>query len=99
ARRCAPLPTLKSAAVALLLGRVRGWRRRFVGEARLELLLDLLEIVGLGLEVARVRPLELGFEPATDAPIGVAEMVVDGRIDRLELDCALELLHRPVPVA
>ena len=37
-------------------------------------------VSGLGLEVAGVVPLELRLELAPDAPIGVAEMVVDDRI-------------------
>ena len=46
-----------------------------------------------------MRPLELRLERAADPPVGVAEMVVDGRVVRLELDRALELLHRLVVVA
>src|SRR4029077_17596836 len=46
-----------------------------------------------------MRPLEPGLEHAADSPISVAEMVVDGRIDRLELDGALELLYPLVVVA
>src|SRR5712671_5275164 len=91
-----------SAAVARILGLVGvggGRRLRHVGEAGLQLLLDLLEIVGFRLEVARMRPLELGLQRAADPPVGVAEMVVDGRIDRLELDGALELLDGLVVVA
>ena len=36
-------------------------------------------------------PLEFGLEDAADSPIGVAKVVVDGWIFRLELDCAFEL--------
>src|SRR4051812_35617277 len=81
-----------SAAVAGLFGALVGLRRRFFGEPVLELLLDLRQFFRIGLEVARMRPLEVGLERAADAPVGVAEMVVDGRIFGLQLDGALELL-------
>src|SRR6202008_2823876 len=77
-----------SAAPVLLAGRSRG----ILGKPGLELLLDLVELVLLGVEVARMRPLEARLEDAADPPIGVAEMIVDGRIFRLELDRAIELL-------
>jgi len=44
-------------------------------------------------------PLETRLEGAANAPIGVAEMIVDGRIFRLELDCAFELLDRLLLIA
>jgi hypothetical protein len=87
----------RSASSACRRRRTR--HRRDVGEAVLQLCLDLLEVVGLRLEIAGVRPPELGLERAANAPVGVAEMVVDGRIDWLELDRALELLDRLVVVA
>src|SRR4051812_21891139 len=68
---------LSSAAVARLL-RVIGGGRGIVRNSRRKLLLDLGEILGLGLEVAGVRPLEIGFKRAAGLPIGVAEMIVDG---------------------
>ena len=46
-----------------------------------------------------MRPLELRFQRAAGPPIGVAEMVVDGGIFRLELDRTLELLHRLFVIA
>ena len=78
----------------------RRWPRRgLLGQAGRQLLLDLGQVLGLRLEVARVRPLELRLERAPGLPIGVAEMVVDGRIVGLELDRALQVLHRLVVVA
>ena len=44
-------------------------------------------------------PLEFCFQHAAGPPIGVAEMIVDGRIFGLELDRALELLHRLFVIA
>ena len=44
-------------------------------------------------------PLELRVELAPDPPIGVAEMVVDDGIAGLELDGALQQLHRLVVMA
>ena len=41
-----------------------------------------------------MRPLEPRLEHATDPPVGIAEMIVDGRVFRLELDGAFELLDR-----
>ena len=46
-----------------------------------------------------MRPLERGLQRAADLPVGVAEMIVDGRILGLELDRALEMLHRLVVIA
>src|SRR5689334_3377232 len=82
-----------------LLGVGSGRRRRRVRQPVLDLRLDLLELVVLGLEILGVRPLELGLERPADPPVCVAEVVVDGRIDRLELDRALELLDRLVVLA
>ena len=45
-----------------------------------------------------MRPLEFGFQGAAEAPIGVAEVIVDGRILGLQLHGALEVLHRLVVV-
>jgi hypothetical protein len=60
------------------------------GSSRFQLGFDLNEILGLGLEVARMRPLETRLQHASDPPIGIAEVIVDGRILGLELDGALE---------
>src|SRR5262249_48025141 len=94
-----PLPSWPvSAAVAgLLLGGLGG-RDRLVDQPGLELLLYLLEIVRLGLEVAGMRPLEGRLQRTADPPIGVAQVIVDRRILRLELDGALELLDRLVVI-
>src|SRR5262249_46863718 len=96
-RRARP-PSSASAAAGLL---VFGLRRRggVVGKPRFQLGFDLSEILGLGLEVARMRPLEARLQHASDPPIGIAEMIVDGGILGLELDRTLELLDRLVHVA
>jgi len=89
----------RSAAVAGLFRRLGGLGRRgLIKQARAELLLDLLQIVGFRLEVARVRPLERGLKLATDFPVCIAKMIVDGRILGLQLDGPLELLHRLIVV-
>src|SRR5262250_1478992 len=85
-----------SAAVGLLVFRRRGG---VVGKPRFQLGFNLNEIVGLGLEVACVRPLETSLELASDPPVSVAEMIIDGRVLGLELDRALELLDRLLDVA
>ncbi len=41
-------------------------------------------------------PLEMRLELAADAPIGVAEMIVDDRIGRLQIDRFLQFAHRVV---
>src|SRR5438270_12000823 len=46
-----------------------------------------------------MRPLKTGLERATKAPIRIAEMIVDGRVLRLELYRPLELLDRFVHIA
>src|SRR3954465_15546543 len=85
----------KLAAVAPLLCGLGGLgRRRLIDETGAQLLGDLLQIVRLRLEVACVRPLECGFQRTSDLPVSVAQMVIDRRILGLELDRALELLHR-----
>src|SRR5215470_962454 len=66
---------------------------RLLLEADLELLLDFDQLILLGLEIARVRPLEFCLQHAIDLPINVAEVIVDGRIDRLEFDRLLKVLH------
>jgi hypothetical protein len=76
---------------------VFGLRGGFVGQPRFQL--GFNEIVGLGLEVARVGPLEARLQHASDPPICITEMVVDGRILWLELDGALEMLDRLLYVA
>src|SRR6266849_8934994 len=68
-------------------------------EADIELLFDFRQLILLGLEIPRVRPLEFGLQHAIDLPINVAKVIVDGRIDRLEFDRALEVLHRLLVIA
>src|SRR5215471_3274376 len=83
-------------AVVLFLVVVCGrGRRRRIRQAVLDLGHDLWQVFRLGLQVARMRPLEFGLKRAADAPIGVAEMVVDGRVLGLEIDRALEILPPP----
>ena len=52
------------------------------------------EIVGFRPEIARMRPLKARLDHAADLPIGIAQVIVDGRILGLELDGAVELLDR-----
>src|SRR4051794_22313919 len=73
--------------------------RWLVRQAGFELLLDLDELVRLGLEVARVGPLETGLQLAADFPVNVAEMIIDGGIFGLELDRVLQMLHRLLVIA
>ena len=46
-----------------------------------------------------MRPLETRLELAAELPVDVAQMVVDGRVFRLELDRAVEMLDRLFVVA
>src|SRR5262249_46642122 len=96
-RRARPAPFASAAAGLLVFGLRRGGG--IVGKPRFQLSFDLNKILGLGLEVACMRPLEARLQHASDPPIGVAEMIVDGRILGLELNGALELLDRLVHVA
>src|SRR5712691_6365889 len=80
------------------LGLGRGGR--FIPEPRLELHLDLGEVLRVvGLEVARMGPLEAGLDHPPDLPVDVAEMIVDGRVLGLELDRAFEVLDRLLVIA
>src|SRR3974390_1548740 len=81
----------------LLVGGSR--RGSVVGKPVLDLGLDLRQVLRLRLQVAGVRPLELGFQRAADAPVSVAEMVVDSRVLGLEIDRALEVFHRILVIA
>src|SRR5262245_31434328 len=78
-----------------LLGAIglRG-RGNVIDDSRLELLFDLGEVIRLRLEVARMRPLEACLQGPADLPIGVAQVVVDCRVFRLELNGALQIAHR-----
>src|SRR5262249_35973088 len=84
-----------SASIVFGLGRRGG----VVGKPRFQLGFNLNEIVVLGLEVARMGPLEARLELASDPPIGIAEMIIDGRILGLELNRTLELLDGLLDVA
>ena len=72
---------------------------RLLVETMLDLLQDFDLILWLGIEVARVIPLEMRLELTSCTPIGIAEMVVDHGIGRLEVDCPFEFLHRLVVAA
>src|SRR5690606_16385168 len=69
------------------------------GEAALDLRLDPRDIGLLGFEVQRSLPLEASLLPSPDFPVGVAEMVVDHRVGRIELDRPLQMLDRLLIVA
>ena len=94
------MPHPPSPAFAGLLP--RHWRPidRVVAAARFASLSSIFgKSSGFGLQVARVRPLELRFQRTVDLPIDVAEMIVDGRVVGLQFDGALEVLHRFVIIA
>src|SRR3977135_3992923 len=80
---------LSTAARPLRLGDVGC----LLGQSALQLVLDLDEIIRLRLEIPRMRPLEACLDHAADLPVGVAQMVIDSWILRLELDGMLEMLH------
>src|SRR5262245_43414098 len=80
---------LSTAARPLRLGNVGC----LLGQSTLQLVLDLDQIVRLRLEITRMRPLEARLDHTTDLPVGVAQMIVDGRILGLELDSMLEMFH------
>src|SRR5690348_15004744 len=61
--------------------------------ARLQLLQNLGQVLRVGLEIASMRPLEVCLQGASDPPIGVAEVIVDRGVFRLELNRPLKLLH------
>ena len=83
--------TLRALAVLLGLHR-RGGRFHAV----LDLAFDLADLVGVRLEVEGTAPLELGLRLAADPPIGIAQMVVQHRVLRLQLHGALEIADRLV---
>src|SRR5229473_4776635 len=94
-----PLSTALAVLFAVVLFLVvcrgcRSSRRRRIRQTVFDLGLDLRQVLRLGLQVAGMGPLELGFQRAADAPIGIAEVVVDGRVFRLEIDRTLEILYR-----
>src|SRR5262249_30741366 len=63
-------------------------------EAALDLALELRAQVAVGIVAQRAAPLEARLLRATDAPIGVAQVVEQYRIQRQKLDRALEQAHR-----
>src|SRR5262245_6718417 len=71
------------------------WR----GQAALQLALDLVGILGLGLERQGLLPLEARFPLAANPPEGVTQMVVEHRILRAQLNGPLEMLDRLLVVA
>src|SRR5262245_59901827 len=88
-----PVAAHQLAAVATLLAGLC-LRGRFFGQAVFQLFLDLWKLFGVGLKITCMRPLKFGLEHATDPPIRITQVVVDGRIFRLELDSALKLIVR-----
>ena len=68
-------------------------------QALFDLLLDLRHRIGLRLQPERAFPLEAGLGAAADAPVDVAEMVVDRRILRPELDRLLHVTQRLLEIA
>src|SRR5262245_65683009 len=69
------------------------------GQALLQLLLDLLGVLGLRLQGQRLIPLETGLALPAHPPVGVAEMVVEDRILGAQLHGALQMLCRLLEVA
>src|SRR5678810_1044862 len=61
------------------------------GEPTLDLGLDLTDELRFGLEGERALPLVACLLGAADAPIRIAEVVVDHRILRLEFDRTLQV--------
>src|SRR5271157_336559 len=98
--RCLALPFTgaRSAPVFFWVGFGCGGIRLVV-ETMLDLLQNFDLVLRLGIEVARVIPLEMRFELASRPPVGIAKMVVDHGIRRFEIDRALELLHGLVVAA
>src|SRR5437870_948362 len=87
------LPRLRASTSVFLRFGLRRCRIWLVVETMLDLLQDFSLILWFGIEVARVIPLEMGLEFASDLPIGIPEVVVDHRVRRFEVDCPFELIH------
>ena len=87
-----------SAPVFFRFGLSRGGMCLLV-ETMFDLVEDFDLILWVGVEIARVIPLEMRFEFAPDPPIGIAKVVVDHGIGGFEVDRPLELLHRLVVAA
>src|SRR6267378_5979012 len=75
----------------------RGRRRRL--EAAFEFRLDRLDLVFLRPELKRPPPLIAGLVHPAALPIGVAQMVVDRRVLRHQLDGLFEVLNRTGVIA
>src|SRR3984893_6878088 len=90
-------PAGASTPVFFRFGLRRGWMGLL--ETMFNLVQDFDLILRLGIEVARVIPLEMRLEFASGTPIGIAEMVVDHGIRRFKVDRPFELLHRLVVAA
>src|SRR5713101_5150811 len=96
-----PFEQPPSTALAVFFLLVRGGRggRSIIGQPVVDLGLDLRQFLRLRFQVAGMGPLEFRLQRAADAPIGVAEMVVDRRVFGLEIDRALEIFHRVFEIA
>src|SRR3954470_22403815 len=68
-------------------------------EPVLDLGLDRLDLVFLRSELQRPAPLIARFDKPPDAPVRIAEMVVDRRVLRHQLDRLFELFDRRLVVA
>ena len=86
--------SLAAALQALGRGRRRRVLRGLVRQSGFDFLQNGRKILRLGAHVARVVPLEMRFGLAIDAPIGVAQMIVDDGICGLQLDRLFQLLRR-----
>src|SRR3990172_4610704 len=66
---------------------------RGIFEAVQNLALDRRDQIGVRAQAQGAAPLKSCLLVAADAPVGIAEMVVDDRVLRPQLDRALELFH------
>src|SRR5688572_21293891 len=92
-----PLP--RRLGAGRLLSALHSARLRSRGKTLRELALDLLDVLGLGLERQRLLPLVARLLEPLHAPQRIAEVIVEDRILRLQLHRALEILHRLAVVA
>jgi hypothetical protein len=91
-----PAPSASAAAGLLVFGP----RGRVVGKSRFQLLFDLDEILGLGLEVTRMRPLEPRLEFARSPNEARAPKTAKNRVCRRRGATPIAVLDRvfaPVP--
>ena len=82
-----------------LFARLIARDRRLIAQPVLDLVENAGHVVRIGAEVARVVPLELRLQLAADTPVGVAEVIVDHRVRRLEVDGLFQLVDRFVVAA